>query len=824
MEHQMNGKDQAALTACIPQSLAGGIFIYKADEGETLLYASDYVIGFFGCASYEELADYVHHSFRGMVDLRDRELVEQNIRQQTASDVCQTSYARYRVIACDGTVRYAEHFSRKVTLPGVGEVYYVFIADYDRKYLTSDIDNMTGLPGNRRFLQYVRDLMESGQFLSGYCLVYFNVINFKLVNIRYGVAVGDDCLKGLATMIRETFPQGFLSRRRNDHFQLLTPEGSVREKLETLHESICQVYRKYQLEIKAGVYHFPENQVVDPALAVDYAKIACQHIRDEVGVSVLEYTQDLQKLITVNNYIAGHCDDAIEHGWIQVYYQPVIRTLTGAVCGMEALARWNDPVVGFLSPARFIPILEKNHDIYKLDCYILRQTCQALRRRLDQQLPVVPVSFNLSRLDFFLCDIFQVVEDTVRTYGLPRDLIHLEITETMLVHDKEVIKEALGRFLQAGYQILMDDFGSGYSSLNVLKDYDFNIIKLDTHFLSSSTDKARSIIGNTVDMIKEIGSQSLAEGVETQKHVDFLASVGCEKLQGYFFSKPMLWNDLFSYLEGQYRSFEDAASRAYYEKTSAAIRRTHQSLALVEYDGQAFHHVYLNQAYRDQLASFGRITALSAELRINRPGTRLYAHFRDLMEGLKQSGHLETIFQSEKGYYVQLTAELVASMPSCWMLTVSLYNLTLDEHIQEQEALNVHIHELYRLYDVIYLIDLDKSAGIPLFSRHAVAGELMEKCLFMRQFLQYYARSYIHPDDCQRFLDFTDYTALKRKLSQGDQSDCFRFRQKGADAGYTWKEVTYIAVPRSGRKLALACVRPALCCPACQLHKGGTLS
>ncbi|WP_337952625.1 EAL domain-containing protein, partial [Megasphaera sp.] len=412
MEHQMNGKDQAALTACIPQSLAGGIFIYKADEGETLLYASDYVIGFFGCASYEELADYVHHSFRGMVDLRDRELVEQNIRQQTASDVCQTSYARYRVIACDGTVRYAEHFSRKVTLPGVGEVYYVFIADYDRKYLTSDIDNMTGLPGNRRFLQYVRDLMESGQFLSGYCLVYFNVINFKLVNIRYGVAVGDDCLKGLATMIRETFPQGFLSRRRNDHFQLLTPEGSVREKLETLHESICQVYRKYQLEIKAGVYHFPENQVVDPALAVDYAKIACQHIRDEVGVSVLEYTQDLQKLITVNNYIAGHCDDAIEHGWIQVYYQPVIRTLTGAVCGMEALARWNDPVVGFLSPARFIPILEKNHDIYKLDCYILRQTCQALRRRLDQQLPVVSVSFNLSRLDFFLCDIFQVVEDT----------------------------------------------------------------------------------------------------------------------------------------------------------------------------------------------------------------------------------------------------------------------------------------------------------------------------------------------------------------------------------------------------------------------------
>ena len=824
MEEMTNRSGRAAYMDFLPQCLAGGIFIYKADEKETLLYASDYVIGLFGCASYEELADCVHHSFRGMIARQDRERVEADIRCQMESDVHRAGYVRYRISACDGTLKYVETFGRQVTLPGIGDVYYVFIVDYDRKYLSSDIDNMTGLPGNRRFLQYIRDLMALGQPLYGYCLVYFNVINFKLVNIRYGVAAGDDCLKGLATMIQEAFPQGFLSRRRNDHFMLLAGERSVKEKLAALHTSICQAYHEYHLEIKAGIYHFPKDRAVDPALAVDYAKIACQHIRDEVGVSILEYTQDLQQLITVNNYIAEHCDAAIEHGWVQVYYQPVIRTLTGAVCGMEALARWDDPVVGFLSPARFIPILEKNHDIYKLDCYILRQTCRALRRRLDRQLPVVPVSFNLSRLDFFLCDIFQVVEDTVREYNLPRSLIYLEITETMLVHDKEVIQAALERFRQAGYRILMDDFGSGYSSLNVLKDYDFDIIKLDTHFLSSSTDKARSIIGNTIDMVKEIGGQSLAEGVETQEHVDFLASVGCEKLQGYFFSKPMPWDDLFAYLEGQYRPFEDAASHAYYDKASAAIHRTDQPLALVEYDGREFHHVYLNQPYRKQLTSFGRITALSAELRINRPGSRLYAHFRDLMEGLKQSGHLETLFQSEKGYYVQLTADLVTSMPSRWMMTVSLHNLTLDEHIQEQEALNVHIHELYRLYDVIYLIDLDESAGIPLFSRYAIAGELMEKCLFLRQFLQHYAQRYIHPDDCQRFLAFTDYTALKAKLAEGDQSDCFRFRQKGEDAGYAWKEVMYIAIPRKHRHLALACVRPALCCPSCQQHKGGPLS
>ena len=208
---------------------------------------------------------------------------------------------------------------------------------------------------------------------------------------------------------------------------------------------------------------------------------------------------------------------------------------------MEALARWNDPVVGFLSPARFIPILEKNHDIYKLDCYILRQTCQALRRRLDQQLPVVPVSFNLSRLDFFLCDIFQVVEDTVRTYGLPRDLIHLEITETMLVHDKEVIKEALGRFLQAGYQILMDDFGSGYSSLNVLKDVQVDMLKMDMMFMFKAKydGRAETIISSVIRMAKWLNIPVIAEGVDRAEQVEFLKSVGCDYIQGFYYSKPL---------------------------------------------------------------------------------------------------------------------------------------------------------------------------------------------------------------------------------------------------------------------------------------------
>lgn len=202
----------------------------------------------------------------------------------------------------------------------------------------------------------------------------------------------------------------------------------------------------------------------------------------------------------VRDYVIHHLDEAIEKHWIHIYYQPVIRTLTGDLCGFEALARWIDPHVGFLAPFSFIPALEQTHQIHRLDVFVLNEICQMLRRRLDENLPVLPVSFNLSRLDFSLLDVFAVIEEALTRYDLPRDLLHVEVTESAMAKDPGPIRQTMDRLRAAGYEVWLDDFGSGYSSLNILKDCTVDLIKLDMGFLRNFTEKSRQIIASTIDM------------------------------------------------------------------------------------------------------------------------------------------------------------------------------------------------------------------------------------------------------------------------------------------------------------------------------------
>lgn len=188
----------------------------------------------------------------------------------------------------------------------------------------------------------------------------------------------------------------------------------------------------------------------------------------------------------IRDRVIAHLDEAIEKHWIQVYYQPVIRTMTGELCGMEALARWIDPEIGFLSPGSFIPVLEQVRLIHRLDGFVFEEVCRMLRQRLDENLPITPVSFNLSRYDFDMMDVFAFIENTRRKYAVPRDFLHVEITESVLAQDSHVIQQALTHLRQEGYEIWLDDFGSVYSSLNILKDYTVDLIKLDMGFCATS--------------------------------------------------------------------------------------------------------------------------------------------------------------------------------------------------------------------------------------------------------------------------------------------------------------------------------------------------
>lgn len=210
---------------------------------------------------------------------------------------------------------------------------------------------------------------------------------------------------------------------------------------------------------------------------------------------------------------------------------------------MEALARWEDPTYGFLTPDQFIPLLEKRHLIHYMDTCVVEQVARNYRVAVDQGLSVCPVSVNLSRLDFEDCDIVEEIEAIRRDYDMPKDMLHIEITESAVNEKDTVLTEGIARFIREGYQIWMDDFGSGYSSLNVLKDYRFGVIKFDMQFLRdfqipAKAERTRKILEAMIPMVRSLGMMTLTEGVETVEEARYLKSIGCQMLQGYYISKP----------------------------------------------------------------------------------------------------------------------------------------------------------------------------------------------------------------------------------------------------------------------------------------------
>jgi EAL domain-containing protein (putative c-di-GMP-specific phosphodiesterase class I) len=250
-------------------------------------------------------------------------------------------------------------------------------------------------------------------------------------------------------------------------------------------------------------------------------------------------------------YVVNSIDSAVSNGWIVPFYQPVVWSDTKELCGCEALARWMDPVYGQLFPNEFIPVLEEYRLIHKLDKAIFESVCRDLRAAMDAGKPVVPVSLNFSRLDFELMDAPQELEDLVTRYRIPKELIHVEVTESALTDNFSRLNAAMNRIKELGYSLWLDDFSSGYSSLNVLKDYQFDVVKIDMRFLSNleNSEKSKTLIDCIVKMANRINMLTLTEGVETEMQAEFLNQIGCNRLQGYLFGKPIPKDALYTRID-----------------------------------------------------------------------------------------------------------------------------------------------------------------------------------------------------------------------------------------------------------------------------------
>ena len=239
-----------------------------------------------------------------------------------------------------------------------------------------------------------------------------------------------------------------------------------------------------------------------------------------------------------------HFHEAIDGGLIRAYFQPVVRSLTQQIIGVEALARWFKPDGRMVSPAEFIPNLERYGLIYELDMEILRQACALYDELRCRGTPISCVSVNLSRLDFAQDGLLEKICSVLEAYGVPHEAIQLEITESLMLEDAETFEKTFRRFKEAGFSVWLDDFGSGYSSLNVLQNYSFDVIKFDMLFLRKLSVKGRDMLASLIGMAKTLGIHTLTEGIETVEQRNFLLDVGCEAQQGFYYARPLSKEDL----------------------------------------------------------------------------------------------------------------------------------------------------------------------------------------------------------------------------------------------------------------------------------------
>ena len=410
----------------------------------------------------------------------------------------------------------------------------------------SKYDELTGLLRREAFTEAVMKVVKEnrGDVAAGeYALVYFDIIRFKAINDMFGLMAGDALLKHMAGVIEKAGKEGDVAcRLEADRFALFTKHSG--EELEQLVEKLIDDITRYDLTFKitcnVGIYVTNERALSVDSM-IDRAVLALSSIKGSYTSKYNIFTESLRNEMLSEQEISGIMATALEERQFVLHYQPQFNHSTGKLIGVEALVRWNHPEKGMISPGVFIPIFEKNGFITRLDLYVFEQVCVFIRKCMDKGLPLVPVSSNFSRYDIFQPDFVENLETIRKRHEVPIELVRIEITESAVFGDSEHANEVVKQLHQCGYIVEMDDFGSGYSSLNVLKDIELDLIKLDMMFLVEKSDSNRGgmILSSVVRMAKWLGLPVIAEGVETLEQADFLKSIGCEYIQGYFYSRPL---------------------------------------------------------------------------------------------------------------------------------------------------------------------------------------------------------------------------------------------------------------------------------------------
>ncbi|MBR2676590.1 MAG: EAL domain-containing protein [Solobacterium sp.] len=661
----------------------------------------------------------------------------------------------------------------------------------------NNYDYLTGLPNMNYFFELASaaraDFRKNGRDA---VLLYMDLVGLKYYNQKYGFAEGDRLLIVFAELLEGIFHKDCCSHFGQGHFAAFMEDQGVEDVLRHLFDEWQKRNGLDSLPVHVGIYQSSyENAPVSTAF--DRAVLARDKLKGSYISSYEYYAEEMGEGIAKSHYILEHFDEAIQHGWIQVWYQPIIRAVSGFVCDEEALSRWIDPERGILSPADFIPVLEDAGLIYKLDLYVLEQVLIKIQEQIDGGLVVVPQSVNLSRSDFHSCDIVEEIRKRVDDSGIRREMITIELTESIVGSDFDFMSKQIKRFQDLGFPVWMDDFGSGYSSLDVLQSIKFDLIKFDMSFMRKleEGDDGKIILTELIKMTKALGVDTVCEGVETLAQVQFLQEIGCSKLQGYYYCKPIpkeeIWN---RYQKGIQIGFENPEESRYFDEVGrlnlydlemiaadendSAFQNFFDTLPMgvIEVKDDKTRFVRSNKSYRDFISRY-------FHMNLSHEGSSFEKYSDTFMNNIVRTCCEQGIrsFYDETmpdGSVVHSFARRIAINPVTGTIAVAVTVLSISEQGEGTTYASI-ARALAADYYNIYYIDLDTEKFIEYSS--PIGGEEIAMERHGEDFFESVkkdALSRIYEEDLPRFLaQFTKENIIRELDEQGVFTITYRLVQ-----------------------------------------------
>lgn len=793
-------------------AVPGAFCLITADDEERVVFANQEALKLFECDDSAQFMQLTGGRFRGMAAGEPSASLCDRINCASAEDEGDYHYLSFSIRGAKGHFVQAEGTAKLASIDG-RKYWSLFFGDMRQRVISVESDAVTGLMGLHEFYEKTGALAADDRSRGVYGTrypIFFNITNFGAYNRLHGIEAGDVCLGHVAAVLRSHFPDGVVAHLAADSFVVLDPDGKrVFSRIEAACAEVDAFIGNPRIHLKAGVFvaNTPALLAVESRDTVDLAKIACDSIKHSADTCWAVYTEEMGETIEARARVLENFEEALNKGNIKVFAQPLIRSFSGKVCSVEALTRWDTPQGERLSPDAFIPVLEETHLIHKLDLHVVEYVVRKLRLDMNAGNKVVPVAVNISRADFSLMDVFEEVDRLVSTYEIPRDYLRIEVTESAIAEHDELVQEAIGRFRANGYQVWIDDFGSGVSSLNVLKDYSVDGLKIDFMFLSHFSERARIIVTSIVQMAKGLGIHTVAEGVETPEQVEFLRSIGCEALQGFYFGKAMPPDTLKARCDRMRLFPETRFEGQLYNRAGLVDIAAETPVAVVKFQDPHMEFLCESQAYRNVLKGLGSLDLEQTNKILAASDCPLHDKFVAFIKKTIASGRRETMTYVDAGQYLRLYLDVVAEVGGVHLLRAELHNITHEGDADSSQRFDQMLRSLVLTYDGIYYLHVgaDELEVVETMLPDVKVGQ---RIAGVEQTLAALAREVMHPDDLPRFLRFARIENLHALAEQSERSEATNlFRMRRADGTFRWQVFDAVVLTRTAHKDILLCRR-----------------